>query len=58
LGLTGQSLEIYRKWFEAKQPSELHIYEKGRHGFSLQKQNLPVDGWIDRFEDWMKMHGL
>ena len=48
----------YRKWFEAKQPSELHIYEKGRHGFSLQKQNLPVDGWIDRFEDWMKMHGF
>ena len=52
-----QNVQLYLKWLNAKQPAELHVYEKGGHGFGLKKQNLPVDGWIDRFEDWLKMHG-
>lgn len=58
LGMMPMSINIYKKWFDAKQPAELHIYEKGGHGFGMRKQNLPSDGWYDRFGEWLAMHGL
>src|SRR5438105_5317047 len=58
LGLASHSVQIYQKWFDAKQPAELHMYERGRHGFGMNKQNLPVDKWIERFGDWLEMQGL
>jgi acetyl esterase/lipase len=58
LGLATHSVHIYLKWLAADQPAELHMYEKGKHGFGMKKQNLPVDTWIDRFCDWLQMQGL
>lgn len=58
LGFAPHSVHIYSKWLEAGQPAELHLYEKGKHGFGTKKQNLPVDSWMDRFIDWLSMHGL
>jgi acetyl esterase/lipase len=58
LGLASHSVHIYEKWVEAKQPAELHMYERGKHGFGMKKQNLPVDKWIERFGDWLRMQGL
>ena len=58
LGFATHSIHIYLKWFEASQPAELHMYEKGKHGFGTKKQNLPVDSWMDRYTDWLHVHGL
>ena len=58
LGLATHSVHIYLKWLDAKQPAELHMYEKGKHGFGTKKQALPVDSWVDRFGDWLQMQGL
>lgn len=58
LGFATHSIHIYLKWLEAKQPAELHMYEKGNHGFGTKKMDLPVDSWMERFTDWLKMHGL
>lgn len=52
------SMNIYKKWTDAKQPAELHIYEKGEHGFGMKTQQLPSDSWNDRLADWLKMHDL
>ncbi len=57
LGFMPHSINIYKKWFEAKQPAELHIYEKGGHGFGMRKQNIPTDTWYERFGDWLKLQG-
>ncbi len=57
LGFAMHSVHIYSKWLEAKQPAELHMYEKGKHGFGTRKQNLPTDSWMDRLCDWMTLHG-
>jgi lysophospholipase L1-like esterase/dienelactone hydrolase len=57
LGMMSMSINIYKKWFDAKQPAELHIYEKGGHGFGMRKQNLPTDSWYERFGDWLKLQG-
>jgi acetyl esterase/lipase len=44
------------KWMAAGQPVEIHIYQKGNHGFVGSKpQNLPVDKWFDRLIDWIFM---
>lgn len=57
LGLMPNSISIYKKWFDAKQPAELHVYEKGGHGFGMRKQNIPTDTWYERFGEWLKMQG-
>lgn len=57
LGFAMHSVHIYSKWLEAKQPAELHMYEKGKHGFGTKKQNIPTDSWMDRLCDWMALHG-
>ena len=58
LGLATHSVHIYLKWLGANQPAELHMYEKGKHGFGTKTQGLPVDSWMDRFSEWLTMHGL
>ncbi len=57
LGMMPYSINIYRKWFDAGQPAELHIYEKGGHGFGMNKQDIPTDTWNERFYDWMTLQG-
>ncbi len=40
-------------------PVEMHIYEKGGHGYALKKKGLgPVETWPDRMEDWMRERKL
>lgn len=36
-------------------PSELHIYEKGGHGFGLGNM-APTKNWPDAFESWLGIH--
>ena len=57
LGMMPMSINIYKKWFDAKHPAELHVYEKGGHGFGMRKQNLPTDTWYERFGEWLKLQG-
>ena len=52
------SVSAYSKWKAAGYPVELHIYEKGGHGFAMNKQGLPTDQWIERFGDWLDGHEL
>jgi hypothetical protein len=34
------------------------MYARGRHGFAMRTQGLPVDGWIDAFWWWLAMQGI
>ena len=45
-------------WRAAGRPAELHVYGEGGHGFGMARRGLPVDSWIERFEDWMRARGL
>ncbi|RIK44312.1 MAG: alpha/beta hydrolase [Chloroflexi bacterium] len=49
---------LYLAWKEAGRPVELHIYAQGGHGFGMRKQGLPVDHWIERFDEWLQAQGL
>ena len=58
LRLVPDSLLLYEKWSVAHKSVELHMYDKGGHGFCMRKQNLPTDHWIDRFAEWLDLQGF
>lgn len=39
-------------------PCEVHLYERGGHGYGLRKTDLPVTTWPDRCAEWMRSRGL
>jgi acetyl esterase/lipase len=38
----------------AKVPAELHIYAQGGHGYGLRRTSLPVTGWPQLVETWLR----
>jgi dipeptidyl aminopeptidase/acylaminoacyl peptidase len=52
------SIKLYQEWNAAKHPAELHVYEKGGHGFGIMKHNTSSDQWAADFENWLKVRGL
>nr|WP_314895699.1 alpha/beta hydrolase [uncultured Flavobacterium sp.] len=58
LGFLPHSIAIYNRWHDAKQPAELHIYERGGHGFGMKKNKITTDKWTNQFIDWLKMQGF
>lgn len=51
------SLLFYKALCEAGVPAELHIYERGSHGFGLAENDAVLNTWTDRCADWMRQHG-
>ncbi|HEY9078000.1 MAG TPA: alpha/beta hydrolase [Anaerolineaceae bacterium] len=47
------TIDYYHRWRTAHRPVELHIYAQGGHGFGMECNNLPSDGWIERFSEWL-----
>jgi len=39
-------------------PAELHVYAEGGHGYGLRRTKLPVTGWPDLVDVWMKTIGV
>lgn len=54
----GQSIALYNAWRAAGHRAELHLYASGGHGFALIPQNQPVDGWMERFWEWLRAGGF
>lgn len=49
---------LYTAWRQAGVPAELHIYERGGHGFSLKPQSTTSDHWFDELVWWLQSRGL
>jgi len=50
---------LYLELVNRKIPAELHIYERGGHGFGLRPRpgaSGPTD-WPQRAADWLRQHG-
>jgi acetyl esterase/lipase len=45
--------QLYFDWSEAGRPAEIHVFNRGAHGFGMATQNLPSDRWIDLFGAWL-----
>ena len=55
--LPGRSIPIYQAWVAARRPAELHLYDKGGHGFGMEHQGDTSDHWIEDFGHWLVEHG-
>jgi acetyl esterase/lipase len=49
---------IVDAWKQAGAAVELHLYEKGGHGFGLHRQGTSSDYWLDTFVHWLTARGL
>lgn len=56
--VSAASPSLFLAWKAANKPAELHTYAAGGHGFGMPKHNLPSDGWIERFGDWLRYQKL
>ncbi|MBN2315037.1 MAG: alpha/beta hydrolase [Sedimentisphaerales bacterium] len=52
------SVYFYLALRKADVPAELHIYEKGGHGFGPGKGKGACASWMPRCADWMKGRGI
>jgi acetyl esterase/lipase len=53
---SGNSIRFYEALKKAGIPAELHIYEKGGHGFGIAPD--VSDSWMSQLEVWLKNRGL
>ena len=51
------SIVFYEALIKNKVPAEIHVYEKGGHGFGL-KNNTTKDDWFERCKNWMESYGF
>lgn len=49
---------LAQAWRKVHAPFEMHVYERGDHGFGMTKKGTTSDLWIDQFHAWMKARGL
>lgn len=56
--LAMQMPAMFANWLASGASAEMHIYAKGQHGFGTATQNLPVDGWLGVFHQWMGQQGF
>jgi acetyl esterase/lipase len=49
---------LYKAWRKAGVAAELHLYERGGHGFDLHRQGTTSDHWFDQLFSWMQARRL
>ena len=52
------SINYFKALSKFKIPSELHIYEKGGHGFGLAKKGGTASEWPNACKNWLKENGM
>ena len=52
------SILFYQALKNANVPAEIHIYEHGKHGFGLTRDEGPVLNWPKRCADWLHRRQL
>ena len=53
-----KSVGIFEAWTKGGSQAELHIYEKGGHGFGFRAHHVSSDHWPDDFYAWLASHHL
>jgi acetyl esterase/lipase len=51
------SLLLYQALRRNGVPTEMHLYEKGPHGFGTKPGFGPTSEWPARLEEWLRAHG-
>lgn len=52
------SWRFYNTLLKFEVPAELHVFQRGGHGFGMREHNLPVDAWPSLLESWLTDQGF
>lgn len=52
------SLAYYQALKNAEAPVEMHLYAQGGHAFGLRRTELPITGWPQLVETWLRTIGM
>jgi acetyl esterase/lipase len=52
------SVQFYLALRNAKVPAELHVFERGNHGFGMAQNDPALGTWPRLCAEWLKMHGF
>ena len=52
------SVDTFAAWQKAGASAELHVFERGGHGFGMVSQGTSSDQWPALFDQWLKAHGF
>lgn len=58
LHLQSQSIDLFTAWNKAGKDAELHVYDRGGHGFGMRVQHVTSDHWIEAFAEWLGTQGM
>lgn len=58
IAMTDHPLLMYAALRAAQVPVEMHLFERGGHGFGLGMPGAPVAAWSSLFLTWMRGRGL
>jgi dienelactone hydrolase len=50
---SSMSVDMFVRWTKAKRPAELHLYERGGHGFAFRLHQKTADYWPAALEAWL-----
>jgi acetyl esterase/lipase len=56
--LKGAAIPMFQAWRAAGRPAELHLYERGGHGFGMLTKGSTSDLWFEQFVAWMRARGV
>lgn len=51
------SVRFYMALLKAKVPAEMHIYQRGGHGFGMAYLDPALSSWTGRLADWLRVRG-
>jgi acetyl esterase/lipase len=57
-GFATHAMNLYKKWYAASKPAELHLFSKGGHGFGTGHGSDTTNNWIGKFGEWLKAMAL
>jgi len=58
-GVSAQnSVNFYLALLRSGVPAEMHIYQRGGHGFGLAPLDPVLSSWTARLADWLRLRGL
>ncbi len=52
-----QAASLFIELKKAEVPAELHVYQRGGHGYGIRPGGHPVDSWHLRLTDWLNDRG-
>ena len=57
-GFAAHAIRMYREWYAAKRPVEMHLLSKGGHGFGMGDEKNTTYQWLDQLIRWLRTEGL